>query len=204
MREKDIFFNTDSHLSDEEIIKRINEKVSGEDKDGTSCGYDTTPVYSVKELADKLETSVHTVRYYDNEHLFPYVYRSENNERHFSHADYAYGKMILCLRGLGLSIHDCRVFILNTMEGDETAKDRLKILLGLNAKLENQIRELSNSLNDLQYKIRYYSYLNQIVEEEKRDNTFVDKKRGSMRNLHDFVLSQKAFIEEVNEDMKEK
>lgn len=188
---KETTIQAEKELSDEEIIKAIHEYVLNEEKDGRSSGYDASPCYTVKELAKKLDTSVHTVRFYDKEHLFPYVQRTNSNERLFSEADYAYGKMILCLRGLGLSIHDCRLFILDTMIGDETANERLKILLALQERLEEQIAELNESLMDLQFKIRYYSHLDEIVETEKEEGSFKDKHRGTMYNLHQFVLKQK-------------
>lgn len=194
-----IRIKTKKALSDEEIIAAIDAKVNGEDSSGFSSGYDSEPVFSVRELAEALETSSHTIRYYDNEHLFPFVSRSVSNERFFSKADMAYGRMIICLRKLGLSIHDCRLFILDTMEGDSTALERLRILVALQKKLEDEIAALNNSLNDLQIKIRYYSHLTEAVEEEKQQGTFEDRKRGSMRNLHDFIVKQKEIYFEDHE-----
>ena len=99
--------------------------------------------------------------------------------------------MILCLRGLGLSIHNCRLFVLDTMEGDDTITERLTMLLALQSQLENQISELNASLKDLQYKIRYYSHLDDIVYFEKMQGIYKNKNRGTLRNLHEFILRQK-------------
>jgi DNA-binding transcriptional MerR regulator len=191
MPKQEVSIKTELNLSNEEISRRIREKVNGEDADGRSSGFDSTPIYTVKEFAKELNVSVHTIRYYDKEHLFPYVTRTEGNERMFSKADFAYGKMILCLRGLGLSIHNCRLFVLDTMEGDDTITERLTMLLALQSQLENQISELNASLKDLQYKIRYYSHLDDIVYFEKMQGIYKNKNRGTLRNLHEFILRQK-------------
>ncbi|MBQ7889512.1 MAG: MerR family transcriptional regulator [Erysipelotrichaceae bacterium] len=196
MAKHEIFVKSEPELSSEEITKRIREIVNGYDADGSSSGYDATPIFTVKEFAKELQVSVHTVRYYDKEHLFPYVQRTEGNERMFSRADLAYGKMIICLRGLGLSIRDCHMFILHTMEGDGTVTERLNMLLVLQNQLKKEIAELNTALSDLQFKIRYYSYLNDIVYFEKESGNYENKNRGTLRNLHEFILRQKNMLPE--------
>lgn len=50
---------------------------------------DKTPKYTVKEVAEMMELSTYTVRYYENAGLVPEVDRSEGNIRLFS--DYSLG-----------------------------------------------------------------------------------------------------------------
>ena len=45
---------------------------------------DKTPKYTVKEVAQMMKISVHTIRYYDNEGLIPFVSRTQSNIRMFS------------------------------------------------------------------------------------------------------------------------
>ena len=59
---------------------------------------DKTPKYTVKEVAEMMELSTYTVRYYENAGLVPEVDRSEGNIRLFS--DYSLGwlRLVHCLR----------------------------------------------------------------------------------------------------------
>jgi len=178
-------------MTDAEIIKAIDTIVTN--KKTSLDIYDTTPVYTVKKFAKKLGISEHTVRYYDKEHLFPFVTRDDSsNERLFSDADWAYGKMIVCLRKLRLSIHDCRVFILDTMEGDITAKERLHILTSLQKELVKEMALLQETYNDLQYKIRFYSHLETEVAKELDSESYTNKNRGTLSELKKFIEHQKT------------
>lgn len=70
--------------TDEEIISQLDNII----ENGISIDYDTKPKYTVKELSKKLGLSSHTIRFYDKEHLFPFVKRDIcNDERLFSEAD---------------------------------------------------------------------------------------------------------------------
>lgn len=182
-----------NHLSDDEIIERVGKIIENSRKTGVPLDiYDTTPIYTVKQFAEILNTSAHTVRYYDKEHLFPFVIRDDSsNERLFSDADRAYGKMILCLRRLGLSIRDCRIFILDTLEGDKTAEERLHMLTSLQKELVTQMQHLQDVYNDLQYKIRFYSYLESQVSEEMEKDDYENKNRGTLSELKKFISRQK-------------
>lgn len=51
-------------------------------KKGTQL--DKTPKYTVKDVAKIMNVSTHTVRYYDNEGLIPFVSRTQSNVRLFS------------------------------------------------------------------------------------------------------------------------
>ena len=183
--------NFRNEMTDAEIIKAIDTIVTN---NKTSLDvYDTTPVYTVKKFAQKLGISEHTVRYYDKEHLFPFVARDDSsNERLFSDADYAYGKMIVCLRKLRLPIHDCRVFILDTLEGDITAKERLHILTSLQKDLVKEMALLQDTYNDLQYKIRFYSYVESEVAKELDSENYTNKNRGTLSELRKFIARQKT------------
>lgn len=72
---------TNKEKSDAEIIKELDSII----ENGISIDYDTRPKYTVKELSKKLGLSSHTIRFYDKEHLFPFVKRDvSNDERLFS------------------------------------------------------------------------------------------------------------------------
>ena len=58
MAKHEIFVKSEPELSSEEITKRIREIVNGYDADGSSSGYDATPIFTVKEFAKELQVSV--------------------------------------------------------------------------------------------------------------------------------------------------
>ena len=66
--------------TDEEIISELDNII----ENGISIDYDTKPKYTVKQMAKKLGLSTHTIRFYDKEHLFPFVKRDISNERIFN------------------------------------------------------------------------------------------------------------------------
>ena len=43
--------------------------------------------YTIGEVAKKMHVSIHTLRYYDNEGLLPFVQRKPNGQRIFTHRD---------------------------------------------------------------------------------------------------------------------
>jgi len=63
--------------------------------------YDRTPKYTVKQVAEMMEMSAYTIRYYENAGLIPDVDRSGGNARMFS--DYTLGwlRLVHCLRMTG-------------------------------------------------------------------------------------------------------
>ena len=73
--------------------------------------YDRTPRYTVKQVAEMMEMSAYTIRYYENAGLIPDVDRSGGNARMFS--DYTLGwlRLVHCLRMTGLPIEGVKHYI---------------------------------------------------------------------------------------------
>ena len=89
---------------------------------------DKTPKYTVKEVAEMMELSTYTVRYYENAGLVPEVDRSEGNIRLFS--DYSLGwlRLVHCLRATGLPIEGVRRYIELCAKGDASIPERAEII----------------------------------------------------------------------------
>ena len=86
--------------------------------------YDRTPRYTVKQVAEMMEMSAYTIRYYENAGLIPDVDRSGGNARMFS--DYTLGwlRLVHCLRMTGLPIEGVKHYIDLCQEGDSTIPER--------------------------------------------------------------------------------
>ena len=120
---------------------------------------DKTPKYTVKDVAQKMKISAHTVRYYDNEGLMPFVSRTQSNIRKFSDYDLSWLKTVHCLRATNLSINDIKKYIDLCLKGNKTIKQRAEIIFSQEAKLKEQLKELQGQMEILQRKKRYYKEL---------------------------------------------
>ena len=80
-------------------------------------------VYTVGEMAKKLDVPASTLRYYDKEGLRPFVERSSGGIRMFQEKDYEWLKVISCLKKAGMSLKDIREYINLAMQGDDTIDD---------------------------------------------------------------------------------
>ena len=67
--------------------------------------------YSISEVAQKLNLTVYTLRYYDKEGLMPFVERTPSGTRLFKESDIGALKVIECLKSTGMPIKEIKSFI---------------------------------------------------------------------------------------------
>ena len=120
---------------------------------------DKTPKYTVKEVAKIMNVSEHTVRYYDNEGLIPFVTRTQSNIRMFSDYDLSWFRTVHCLRATDLSINDIKKYIELCLKGNKTIPQRAKIIFNQEKNLQEHLKELQNQMEILQKKKKYYKNL---------------------------------------------
>lgn len=113
-------------------------------------------VYTVGELAKKLNVQPSTLRYYDKEGLLPFVERSSGGIRMFKDSDIEWLKIIECMKKAGMSIKDIRTYIRLAMQGDETIDERLSLFIKQREEVKKQLDSLENTLDVLDYKIWFY------------------------------------------------
>ena len=120
---------------------------------------DKTPKYTVKEVAEMMELSTYTVRYYENAGLVPEVDRSEGNIRLFS--DYSLGwlRLVHCLRATGLPIEGVRRYIELCAKGDALIPERAEIIFAQEKSLRQQLKALHRQMEVLKYKKHFYEEL---------------------------------------------
>ena len=85
---------------------------------------DRTPKYTVKKVAELMNLSPHTIRYYENTGLIPGVDRTDGNIRMFSEYAVSWLRLIHCLRATGLPIEQVRRYIRMCEKGDSTIPER--------------------------------------------------------------------------------
>ena len=112
--------------------------------------------FLIGEVAEKLNLSVYTLRYYDKEGLMPFVERTASGTRLFSESDVGAVKIIECLKATGMPIKDIRQFIDWCAQGDATLKQRYDMFMGRKAAVEARMEELKKTLELVEHKCWYY------------------------------------------------
>lgn len=114
---------------------------------------------TVKQLSDKFNVSVHTIRFYDDQGLFPNVKRDPHGTRIFTEAHIEWINLVLCLRNTGMSIADIKHFVELCKVGDSTNLERYNIIIKQKKKAEEDLKEMHKRLEVLNHKENYYGSL---------------------------------------------
>lgn len=115
--------------------------------------------YTIKQVSEKTGLSIFTLRFYDKEGLMPLVKRSASGIRKFTDEDIAWISLICCLRNSGMSIEKIKELMFVCMQGEEAFEDRKRILLEHKEYINQQIKQLQDSLNTIDYKLEHYKEL---------------------------------------------
>ena len=124
-------------------------------------------MYTVKDVAEKLEISEHTLRFWAKSGFFPFLGRDKNNVRQFSENDLGWVKMVKCLRSVGVDNKSVKRYIDLCVEGDSTIRERYKIIMETKAKALEQMEELKKQLAHLDYKEQFYL---DLIKNNKADS----------------------------------
>lgn len=121
--------------------------------------------YTIKEVAKKVDLASHTLRYYENEGLLPFIERDSYGNRVFNDSNIEWLKFVRCLRDTGMSIKEMRHFVDLSMKGDHTVPERIGILYDHKEDLQRKLEEMAVYLTNINHKINYYESLNINVDE---------------------------------------
>ena len=116
-------------------------------------------MYTIKEVAERMDISEHTLRFWAKSGFFPFVKRNQNNIRQFSDADLNWVKIVKCLRSVGTDNKSIKRYIDLCIIGDSTIQERYEIIKATKEKTLFQMQELKNQLDLLNYKEDYYKNL---------------------------------------------
>ena len=116
-------------------------------------------MYTIKEVAEKMEVSEHTLRFWAKSGFFPFIKRNEHNIRLFSDDDLGWVRIVKCLRSVGTENKAIKRYIDLCIVGDSTIEERYKIILGTKEKALMQMDELKKQLAILEYKENFYKNL---------------------------------------------
>lgn len=116
-------------------------------------------MYTIKEVAEKLGVSEHTLRFWAKSGFFPFVKRDSNNIRQFSDNDLEWVKIVKCLRSVGTDNKSIKRYINLCIIGDSTIPERYQIIQDTKAKAQQKMAELEQQLNLLDFKEKFYQNL---------------------------------------------
>jgi DNA-binding transcriptional MerR regulator len=116
-------------------------------------------LYTVKQTSEITGISAHTIRFYDNEGLFPFVSRDKNNIRLFSDDDLNWVNIVHCLRDTGMPLADIKQYIELCKQGNSTAEERYNIILKQKEKAEQEVIKMQERVELLKKKTGYYKEL---------------------------------------------
>ena len=116
-------------------------------------------MYTIKEVADKMEISEHTLRFWAKSGFFPFVKRNQNNIRIFSENDLKWVRIVKCLRSVGTENKAIKRYIDLCIMGDSTIPERYGIIQATKLKAQQQLEELTKQLDLLNYKEKFYQNL---------------------------------------------
>lgn len=112
--------------------------------------------YSIGEVAQKMNLTTSTLRYYEKEGLLPNIERKESGIRNFSDVDLHWLEIIECLKNTGMPLKDIRTFTSWCVQGDASLKQRYEMFLERKRMVEEQIANLQKTLETIDYKCWYY------------------------------------------------
>jgi DNA-binding transcriptional MerR regulator len=112
--------------------------------------------YTIKQIAEKLDLSVYTLRYYDKEGLLPFVERDKNGNRIFNEQDIEWAMLIRCLRDTGMPISEIKRYVTLCLEGEKTMEIRKQLILQHKRVVEQKIAQMNDYLAKINKKLGYY------------------------------------------------
>ncbi|MEU8205665.1 MerR family transcriptional regulator [Streptosporangium sp. NPDC049046] len=114
-----------------------------------------TDLMTITEVADLLDMSPHTLRYYERIGLVE-VARDAGGHRSYDAKTVRRLVFLTRMRLSGMAIRDLQHYVRLADEGDDTVPERLDLLLEHRDTIRRQLRELTLSLAATEYKIATY------------------------------------------------
>jgi DNA-binding transcriptional MerR regulator len=110
----------------------------------------------IAEVCERYSISSDTLRYYERIGLIPRVNRNDNGIRDYNETDLKRVEFIKCMRNAGLSIEVLIEYIGLLQQGDSTIEARKRILIEQRELLSCRMKEMQETMDLLDYKIRLY------------------------------------------------
>ncbi len=112
-------------------------------------------MYTIGEVSKMFHLPISTLRYYDQQGLFPMITR-KSGIRIFSDTEIEALRVIECLKKSGLEIKDIKSFMQWCIEGAASYQRRLELFQKQKKTVEEEIIQMQKVLDMLKFKCWYY------------------------------------------------
>lgn len=113
--------------------------------------------FTIGQIAEKTNLSIHTLRFYEKEGLVPFIKRNASGYRLYEEEHINWIRFLNCLRETGMPIAKMKNFVSLTLKGDESEEQQIKMLVEQRRFIENQVNTLVSYMNMINKKIDMYS-----------------------------------------------
>ncbi len=111
---------------------------------------------TIKEVAQQFHISQDTLRYYERVGMIPPVTRTLSGIRNYQETDLQWVELAICMRSAGLPVETMIEYVKLCQEGDNTILARLQLLVEQREALQEQRKQIEETLERLNFKISRY------------------------------------------------
>lgn len=112
-------------------------------------------MYTISEVANILQMSPHTLRYYEKEGIIESK-RTEGGVRRYDDAHMDWLRFVLKLRETQMPIEQIKQYAKLAKEGEHTTKERLQLIQSHLTSIQKQLQELKETEKMLLKKVAMY------------------------------------------------
>lgn len=124
-------------------------------------------MYTVKEVAELLDLTVHTIRFYTDKGLVPGLQRDKNNNRIFNDDSIHWLTGAKNLKKCGMSVEDIKKYVDLCLEGDATIEERYEIIRKQKEAVLAQLEEVKFMAEFITNKEEHYrDIINQVIPDD--------------------------------------
>ena len=143
-------------------------------------------MYTIGQVSEMFHLPISTLRYYDNEGLFPEIERS-SGIRKFGPKEIEALRVINCLKKSGMEIKDIRQFMQWCTEGASTYSKRKALFEARKETLEKEMHEIEKNLAMIKFKCWYYEQAIKDGNEDRLHQMLPDHLPEDIQKLYDFA-----------------
>ncbi len=112
--------------------------------------------YTIKQVSEKMNIPISTIRYYDKKGLLPFLEKAESGYRLFKDSDLQMLQVIDCFKSTGMSIAEMQQFVEMVKRGDDSLQERYDLFLEREKIVQKELDELEKQMKVIQHKLWYY------------------------------------------------
>lgn len=112
--------------------------------------------YTIKQVSEKMNIPISTIRYYDKKGLLPFLEKAESGYRLFKDSDLQMLQVIDCFKSTGMSIAEMQQFVEMVKREDDSLQERYDLFLEREKIVQKELDELEKQMKVIQHKLWYY------------------------------------------------